>query len=110
MRALRPIAAALAALPLRPAAAFAQFTSWEGAGETVQTGWAAFLRAHPRLVFGGLPVVMLVVYILIMGPVDVLDAAQRVLRGRRRGVFGNYGGFGSDGGFGGDPRNGDRWR
>ena len=55
-----------------------------------------FLKAHGALFFVAVPAVMLILYILIMGPADVWDSYRRVRRGR-------YGGFGSDGGFGGRP-------
>ncbi len=84
------LATALAA----PPAAAQGFNSWESA-EEVDTPARAFLREHGNIVFWGVPIIMLVLYILIMGPADVFDATKRCHRMNR------YRGFGSNGGFGG---------
>lgn len=84
--------------PLVTPAAAQGFNSWEGS-EEIDTPARAFLRKHGKLVFGAVPVLMFILYIVIMGPADMLDAARR---GQRRGRFGGYKGFGNNGGFGGN--------
>jgi len=79
--------------PLALPAAAQGFNSWE-ATEEIEPA-SAFLTKYGNWVFGAVPVVMLVLYIVIMGPADVFDAAKRCHRMRR------YRGFGSNGGFGG---------
>lgn len=80
--------------PLATPAAAQGFNSLESA-EEVDTPARAFLRKYGKLVFGAVPVLMLILYIVIMGPADVFDAAKRYRRMNR------YRGFGSNGGFGG---------
>lgn len=80
--------------PLATPAAAQGFNSWEGT-EEVETPAHAFLSKYGKFVFGAVPVLMLILYIVIMGPADVLDAAKRCQRMKR------YRGFGSNGGFGG---------
>ena len=80
--------------PLALPAAAQGFNSWEGS-EEIETPAHAFLSKYGKLIFTAVPVVMLILYIVIMGPADVLDAAKRCHRMNR------YRGFGSNGGFGG---------
>lgn len=80
--------------PLALPAAAQGFNSWEDT-EDAETPASSFLKKYGKLVFGAIPVVMLILYIVIMGPADVFDAAKRCRRMNR------YRGFGSNGGFGG---------
>ena len=80
--------------PLALPAAGQGFNSWEGS-EEVETPAHAFLGKYGKLIFTAVPVLMLILYIVIMGPADVFDAAKRCHRMNR------YRGFGSNGGFGG---------
>ncbi|MDO8803655.1 MAG: hypothetical protein Q7R35_04435 [Elusimicrobiota bacterium] len=89
--------------PLVSPAAARGFNSWEGAEEVEDSAARVFLRKHGKLVFGAVPVVMLIIYILIMGPADVADAASRTGQTRR------YRGFGSNGGFGGKTSGNTPW-
>ena len=88
--------AACAALPLlTPGPARAQgFNSWESGGEAEDTPAAAFIRRHLSKLMVAVPVAMAVVYILIMGPADVSDAAARARLMHRGGGWGRRGGFG----------------
>lgn len=86
-----------AGLSLVPAAS-AQFSSSPAYSadddDPIASAIRDFLKAHGTLFFTALPAVMLVVYVLIMGPAEVGEAYRYTRRNR-------YGGFGSDGGFGG---------
>lgn len=85
--------AALALLPPGPARAQG-FNSW-GSGEAAEdTPAAAFIRRHLSKLMVAVPVAMMVVYILIMGPADVSDAARRARLMHRGGGWGRRGGFG----------------
>jgi len=89
-----------------PAAA-GGFNSWEGADETVESPAAAFLKKHGKLIFGAVPVVMFVLYILIMGPADVAGAVRHTGGMHRHRGWGR--GFGSNGGFGGNITTKNPW-
>lgn len=82
---------------LAPSAAAKPFSPWENVEVFDDSPARAFLRAYGKFIFYGIPALAIVIYILILGPMDVLDAFSRTNRMRR------YGGFGSDGGFGGRP-------
>jgi hypothetical protein len=56
-----------------------------------------FLSAYGKYFFYALPVFLFLVYFLVMGPLDMIEAA-RITRQQRLG-----GGFISRGGFGGTP-------
>lgn len=88
--------AAAAALPLlTPGPARAQgFSSWESGGAEEDTPAAAFIRRHLNKLMVGVPIVMIAVYILIMGPADVSEAASRARLMHRGGGWGRRGGFG----------------
>ena len=79
-------------------AASAQFSNSPAYAADEQDPIAArisdFLKAHGTIFFAALPVVMLALYVLIMGPAEVGEAWRYTRRNR-------YGGFGDDGGFGG---------
>lgn len=74
-----------------------------------ETDAQSFLKRYWETLIIAVPVAMGVVYILIMGPADVLDAWRRLPRRGRWGRYNSYGGFGSRGGFGDDPNRGDPW-
>lgn len=93
----------LALTAVCPPPAPAQINAWDNVGETEDTPGAEFLRRYGKYIFLGLPVAMFVLYVMIMGPADVWDAAQRVHASRHRGLFNTPRGFGNSGGFGGDP-------
>jgi len=97
VRRARPLLLALAAgaaLALVPPAPAQGFNSW-GAGEAAEdTPAAAFIRRHLDKLMVGVPILMIVIYILIMGPADVSDAARRARLMHRGGGWGRRGGFG----------------
>lgn len=82
---------------LAPSAAAKVFSPWENVEVFDDSPARAFLRAHGALVFYGIPALAIVIYIIMLGPVDLLDAFSRTSRMNR------YKGFGSNGGFGGRP-------
>lgn len=74
-----------------------------------ETDAQRFLKRYWETLIVAVPVAMGVIYILIMGPADVLDAWNRLPRRGRWGRRNSYGGFGSRGGFGDDPNRGNPW-
>ena len=82
--------------PARPASAAITLTSWDDENPDMESAPRRFLNAYGKYVFFGLPVLMLIIIILVMGPADMLEASR--LAGRR-----SSGGFIRRGGFGGNP-------
>jgi hypothetical protein len=85
--------AALALVPPDPAAAQG-FNSWGGGEAAEDTPAAAFIRRHLSELMVGVPILMIAVYILLMGPSDVSEAASRARLMHRGGGWGRRGGFG----------------
>jgi len=85
--------AALALVHPGPAAAQG-FSSWDSSEAAEDTPAAAFIRRHLNKLMVGVPVLMIVIYILIMGPADVSEAASRARLMHRGGGWGLRGGFG----------------
>ena len=83
--------------PARPASAAVTWTSWDDQNPEVESAPHRFLAAYGKYFFFALPLAMFLIYFLVMGPADMLEAA-RLARQQRRG-----GGFISRGGFGGNP-------
>jgi hypothetical protein len=74
-----------------------------------ETAAQRFLRRYWQQLIVALPIAMGVMYIIIMGPADVLDSWRRLPRRGRWGRYNSYGGFGGRGGFGDDPNRGNPW-
>ena len=89
----------LACLPplARPASAAITLTSWDDENPELESGPHRFLAAYGKYFFFALPLAMFLIYFLVMGPADMLEAA-RLAPQQRMG-----GGFISRGGFGGIP-------
>ena len=81
----------------RPASAAITLTSWNDENPDMESAPHRFLAAYGKYFFFALPLAMFLIYFLVMGPADMLEAA-RLARQQRRG-----GGFISRGGFGGNP-------
>lgn len=81
----------------RPASAAITLTSWDDENPDMESAPRRFLSAYGKYVFFGLPVLMLIIIVIVMGPADVLEAGR--LARQQRGS----GGFIRRGGFGGNP-------
>ncbi len=101
-RKLLLIAAAAGMLTLlppvpRPASAAITLTSWDDENPEMESAPQRFFAAYGKYLFFALPLAMFLIYFLIMGPADMLEAGRIAQRQR----WGS-GGFIHRGGFGGN--------
>jgi hypothetical protein len=77
----------------KPASAAITLTSWDDESPDMESAPHRFLSAYGKYFFFALPLVLFLIYFLVMGPADMLEAG-RLARQNRGGGFINRGGFG----------------
>lgn len=78
----------------KPASAAITLTSWDDENPGVESAPHRFLSAYGKYFFFALPLALFLIYFLVMGPSDMLEAARLAQQQRRGGGFINRGGFG----------------